>query len=143
MSAFTAARWAPTVRADSLSEDEISRLAAIIDRRYMIEGQLRWARGREWALEAMQARGEDVQERLSHVRAEIAELEAERAATEERRDDLENDPWTIEKVAREEYGMMRDGETCYRVESQSEANSKKRSASWNLFLAARASPFLY
>lgn len=33
----------PTVRADSLSEDEISRLAAIIDRRYMIEGQLRRA----------------------------------------------------------------------------------------------------
>jgi len=33
----------PTTRADNLSEDEISRLAAIIDRRYMIEGQLRRA----------------------------------------------------------------------------------------------------
>lgn len=33
----------PITRADSLSEDEISRLAAIIDRKYMIEGQLRRA----------------------------------------------------------------------------------------------------
>jgi cell division protein FtsB len=48
--------------------------------------------------------------------AEISELEAERDATEQRRDDLEDDPWTIERVAREEYGMIRDGETCYRVE---------------------------
>ena len=33
----------PITRADSLNEDEISRLAAIIDRKYMIEGQLRRA----------------------------------------------------------------------------------------------------
>ena len=33
----------PNVKADSLSEDEISRLAGIIDRHYMIEGQLRRA----------------------------------------------------------------------------------------------------
>ncbi len=33
----------PTVKADSLSEDELSRIAAIIDRRYMVEGQLRRA----------------------------------------------------------------------------------------------------
>ena len=55
--------------------------------------------------------------------AEMAELETERDATEQRREDLKNDPWTIEKVAREEYGMIRDGETCYRVEPQSESNS--------------------
>lgn len=33
----------PNVKADSLSEDEISRLAGVIDRHYMIEGQLRRA----------------------------------------------------------------------------------------------------
>ncbi|MBD3348826.1 MAG: hypothetical protein GF400_06480 [Candidatus Eisenbacteria bacterium] len=52
----------------------------------------------------------------SDLAAEIAELEAVRDETEELRDDLENDPWTLEKVAREEYGMIKDGETCYRVE---------------------------
>ncbi|MCD6405775.1 MAG: 30S ribosomal protein S13 [Planctomycetes bacterium] len=31
------------IKADSLSEDEISRIAGIIDRQYMIEGQLRRA----------------------------------------------------------------------------------------------------
>ncbi len=33
----------PNVKADSLSEDELSRIAAIIDRRHMVEGQLRRA----------------------------------------------------------------------------------------------------
>jgi len=31
----------PSVRAKNLSEDEISRIAAIIDRNYVVEGQLR------------------------------------------------------------------------------------------------------
>jgi cell division protein FtsB len=48
--------------------------------------------------------------------SEIGELEAERNRTEALRDDLESDPWTLEKVAREEYGMIKEGETCYRVE---------------------------
>jgi cell division protein FtsB len=46
---------------------------------------------------------------------EIAALEAVKAETIELRDNLKNDPWTIEKVARERYGMIRDGEICYRV----------------------------
>ena len=45
---------------------------------------------------------------------DIQRLEEVRAATEAYRDDLENDPWTIERVAREEYGMIKDGEICYR-----------------------------
>jgi cell division protein FtsB len=47
--------------------------------------------------------------------SEIRALEEARAATEARRDALEKDPATIEEVAREEYGMMKDGETVYRV----------------------------
>lgn len=35
----------PAVKADSLSEEELGRLASIIDRHYMIEGQLRRAEG--------------------------------------------------------------------------------------------------
>ncbi len=31
----------PNVKTDSLSEDEVSRIAGIIDRKYMVEGQLR------------------------------------------------------------------------------------------------------
>jgi cell division protein FtsB len=46
---------------------------------------------------------------------EIVALEEARAETETRRDALERDAATIEQVAREEYGMMKDGETVYRV----------------------------
>lgn len=46
---------------------------------------------------------------------DISGLEQVKAATEERKADLANDPWVIETVAREEYGMIRDGEICYRV----------------------------
>jgi len=46
---------------------------------------------------------------------EISALEQARDDATAYNDDLRNDPWTVEKVAREEYGMMKDGETCYRV----------------------------
>lgn len=51
----------------------------------------------------------------SSLESEIAALEEIRARTESRRADLENDPWVIETIAREEYGMIREGEICYRV----------------------------
>ena len=50
------------------------------------------------------------------LEAEVEALELEKAETEKLRDDLENDPATMERIAREEYGMIRDGEICYRVE---------------------------
>ena len=49
---------------------------------------------------------------------EIQVLEEVEAATEERRDDLKNDPETIERLAREEYGMIKDGEITYRVKHE-------------------------
>jgi cell division protein FtsB len=49
---------------------------------------------------------------------EIEVLEEVKAATEEHRDDLKNDPETIEELAREEYGMIKDGEICYRVKRE-------------------------
>ena len=49
---------------------------------------------------------------------EIEVLEEAKAATEAQRDDLKNDPETIEELAREEYGMIKDGEICYRVKRE-------------------------
>ena len=46
---------------------------------------------------------------------EIIALEQARDDATAYNDDLRNDPWTVEKVAREEYGMIKEGETCYRV----------------------------
>ena len=47
------------------------------------------------------------EQRLAQTRAEVDSLHA-------LRDRLENDPATIETVARERFGMVRDGETLYR-----------------------------
>mgnify|MGYP002395694558 CR=1 FL=1 len=49
------------------------------------------------------------------LRDEIEALELARDEAAEYNDDLRNDPETVEKVAREEYGMIKDGEVCYRV----------------------------
>lgn len=46
---------------------------------------------------------------------EISALEAERDESATYNDELRNDPETVERVAREEYGMIKEGETCYRV----------------------------
>ena len=51
----------------------------------------------------------------SALRDEISALEQQRDNAETYNDDLRNDPETVERVAREEYGMIKDGETCYRV----------------------------
>jgi cell division protein FtsB len=51
----------------------------------------------------------------SALQDEISALEQTRDGATAYNDDLRNDPWTVEKVAREEYGMIKDGETCYRV----------------------------
>jgi cell division protein FtsB len=46
---------------------------------------------------------------------EISALEQTRDDATAYNDDLRNDPWTVEKLAREEFGMIKEGETCYRV----------------------------
>jgi cell division protein FtsB len=51
----------------------------------------------------------------SALQDEIIALEHARDDATAYNDDLRNDPWTVEKVAREEYGMIKEGETCYRV----------------------------
>ena len=49
------------------------------------------------------------------LRSEIEALEITRGDIAQYNDDLLNDPDTVERVAREEYGMIKDGEICYRV----------------------------
>lgn len=49
--------------------------------------------------------------------AKAAELERTRRAVDSlrvRADSLENDPTVLERIAREQYGMVRDGEVLYR-----------------------------
>ncbi len=60
-------------------------------------------------LELRQARREikAQEEELALLRAEVDQLRA-------RADSLENDPATLERIARERFGMIRDGEILYR-----------------------------
>jgi cell division protein FtsB len=55
----------------------------------------------------MRAERELEQSRLDQVRAEVARLEA-------RADSVENDSATIERIARERWGLIRPGERLYR-----------------------------
>lgn len=47
--------------------------------------------------------------------AELLRLRAERDSLQARADSLENDPATLERIARERFGMIRDGEVLYRT----------------------------
>ncbi len=51
----------------------------------------------------------------SALQDEISALEQTRDEATEYNESLRNDPAAVEKVAREEYGMIKEGETCYRV----------------------------
>ena len=48
------------------------------------------------------------------ARAELRELDSATTALWARVDDLEHDPRTLEALARERFGMIRDGEVLYR-----------------------------
>ena len=58
-------------------------------------------------LRRLSTRVEQEQQRLDSLRVEVDSLEA-------RADSLENDSATIERIARERYGMIRPGERLYR-----------------------------
>ncbi len=67
---------------------------------------------------------------LLSVQAEVVEAEDRRSALAEevrqleaRVDALENDPATLERLARERFGMIRDGEVLYRFAEDSPAPS--------------------
>ncbi|TVP75863.1 MAG: septum formation initiator family protein [Gemmatimonadales bacterium] len=65
---------------------------------------------------------------LRSVQADVVTAEADRdalaeevARLESRADALENDPATLEQLARERFGMIRDGEVLYRFAEDSPA----------------------
>jgi len=76
--------------------------------------------GGEYSLLELQRLKSDLAEeqvRLDEARAEIVRLEA-------RVDSLEHDSATIERIARERYGLIRPGERLYRfVEDTTDADS--------------------
>ncbi len=67
-----------------------------------------------WRLERQKV--EEIR-RLEELRAEVEVLRT-------RADSLENDPAALERLARERYGMIRDGERLYRFVGRAEAAGK-------------------
>lgn len=61
-------------------------------------------------LEVRRARGE-----LNAARAELERLRLENDSLRAWADSLENDRWTIERLAREEHGLVREGEEVIRT----------------------------
>lgn len=53
---------------------------------------------------------------LEAATAELERLRAENDSLRARADALENDPLVLERLAREEFGMIRDGERFYRID---------------------------
>jgi cell division protein FtsB len=51
---------------------------------------------------------------IDEARVELAELRERIDSLSARADSLENDPATLERIARERFGMIREGETLYR-----------------------------
>ncbi|MEO5509678.1 MAG: septum formation initiator family protein [Longimicrobiales bacterium] len=107
------------------------RTGCILKLRFVIGGLLLAAAayfaffGGEYSLfDLRRVRREQVveQQRLDSIRAEVTRLEA-------RRDSLMNDSATIERIARERYGMIRAGERLYRFagpQDSAKADSARR-----------------
>ncbi len=55
------------------------------------------------------------QKQLNNLHAQIRELESDNKYLSGEIEKLENDPFTIERVAREKYGYLRPGERVYRI----------------------------
>jgi len=68
----------------------------------------------------LEAQYEEETERLTALRSEVERLNA-------RADSLANDPVALERIARERYGLIRDGERLYRfVAPEPAAESARR-----------------
>jgi cell division protein FtsB len=59
------------------------------------------------------------------LKAEVQKMRADNEALRRHVALLENDPATIEKIARERYGMAKPGETVYMVYDRNQAERKK------------------
>lgn len=57
----------------------------------------------------------DLSQRKDNLKKKTEQLEAETARLKQQIKDLKNDPALLERIAREEYGMKKEGETIYKV----------------------------
>lgn len=57
----------------------------------------------------------ELMQRKSELKAKKEQLKAETAALKEKIEDLKTDPFLLERIAREEYGMKKEGETVYKI----------------------------
>lgn len=57
----------------------------------------------------------DLSQRKEDLKQKTEQLEAETARLKQQIKDLKNDPALLERIAREEYGMKKEGETIYKV----------------------------
>ena len=59
-----------------------------------------------------------LESQMREVEEKIAEAQGEQAQLQQESKALDKDPKAIEKVAREKYGMIRGGETIYKVRKE-------------------------
>ncbi len=67
-----------------------------------------------------------IQEELAQERERVREAEAEVTRLRARVDSLENDSATIERIARERWGLIRPGERLYRFEEAGPGRASAR-----------------
>ena len=61
----------------------------------------------------------DLKQKKADLKERTEELNAEAARLQKEIENLENDPALLEKIAREEYGMRKAGETVYKIQRES------------------------
>lgn len=57
----------------------------------------------------------ELSQRKAELKAKKKKLKTETAKLKEKIEDLKTDPFLLERIAREEYGMKKKGETVYKI----------------------------
>ncbi len=60
----------------------------------------------------------ELSQRKDELKQKTEQLEAETTRLKQQIQDLKNDPALLERIAREEYGMKKEGETVYKVKTR-------------------------
>ena len=60
----------------------------------------------------------ELRQRKGELKAKTEQLDRETAELKEKIEHLENDPVLLERIAREEYGMKKEGETVYKIKEK-------------------------
>lgn len=57
----------------------------------------------------------ELQQRQEELKAKKENLKSETLILKQKIEDLQTDPFLFERIAREEYGMKKEGETVYKI----------------------------